>query len=151
MCIAPAIKQNLVANRAMNHRLLSGKPAHAGWVQSASANLMIDRRRIYSAENEAIKMSKQMANANLPITIDPNIVSGTPVFRGTRVPVQTLFDYIADGYTLEEFLDNFPTVKRDDAIQILEAEGKLLNDEFAAWDKLSDEALGEFEKRLTTR
>ncbi|ABQ89091.1 MULTISPECIES: DUF433 domain-containing protein [unclassified Roseiflexus] len=57
---------------------------------------------------------------NLPITVDPNIVSGTPVFRGTRVPVQTLFDYLADGYTLEEFLDNFPTVKREDAIQILE-------------------------------
>jgi uncharacterized protein (DUF433 family) len=57
---------------------------------------------------------------NLPITVDPNIVSGTPVFRGTRVPVQTLFDYLADGYTLEEFLDNFPTVKREDAIQVLE-------------------------------
>jgi uncharacterized protein (DUF433 family) len=46
-------------------------------------------------------------------------MSGTPVFRGTRVPVQTLFDYIADGCTLEEFLDNFPTVKREDAIQLL--------------------------------
>jgi len=57
---------------------------------------------------------------NLPITVDPNIVSGTPVFRGTRVPVQTLFDYLADGCTLEEFLDNFPTVKREDAIQVLE-------------------------------
>ena len=56
----------------------------------------------------------------LPITIDPNIMSGTPVFRGTRVPVQTLFDYIADGYALEEFLDNFPTVKREVAIQVLE-------------------------------
>ncbi len=62
----------------------------------------------------------QLQPKNLPITIDPNIVSGTPVFRGTRVPVQTLFDYIADGYTLEEFLDNFPTVNRDDAILVLE-------------------------------
>ncbi|HEY6041044.1 MAG TPA: DUF433 domain-containing protein [Anaerolineae bacterium] len=59
-------------------------------------------------------------STSLPITIDPNIVSGTPVFRGSRVPVQTLFDYIADGYTLDEFLDNFPTVKRKDALQILE-------------------------------
>ncbi len=66
-------------------------------------------------------MSAGTPPANLPITIDPNIMSGTPVFRGTRVPVQTLFDYIADEYTLEEFLDNFPTVKREDAIQILEA------------------------------
>jgi uncharacterized protein (DUF433 family) len=56
----------------------------------------------------------------LPITIDPNIVSGAPVFRGTRVPVQTLFDYIADGYTLDVFLDNFPTVKREDAVAVLE-------------------------------
>lgn len=52
--------------------------------------------------------------------MDPNIMSGTPVFRGTRVPVQTLFDYIADGCSLEEFLDNFPTVKRENALQILE-------------------------------
>ncbi len=56
----------------------------------------------------------------LPITVDPNIVSGTPVFRGTRVPVQTPFDYIADGSTLDEFLDNFPTVQRVDALQVLE-------------------------------
>jgi len=53
-------------------------------------------------------------------------VSGTPVFRGTRVPVQTLFDYVADGYTLDEFLDNFPTVKREDAIVILEEASQYL-------------------------
>jgi uncharacterized protein (DUF433 family) len=58
---------------------------------------------------------------SLPITIDPKIMSGTPVFQGTRVPIQTLFDYIADGYTLDEFLDNFPTVKREDALRVLEA------------------------------
>ena len=55
-----------------------------------------------------------------PITIDPNVMSGIPVFRGTRVPAQTLFDYIADGCTLDEFLDNFPPVNRADALQILE-------------------------------
>ena len=59
--------------------------------------------------------------ADLPITVDPQIVSGTPVFRGTRVPVQTLFDYLADGYTLSEFLDNFPTVSREDALRVLES------------------------------
>jgi uncharacterized protein (DUF433 family) len=63
---------------------------------------------------------------SLPITIDPNIVSGTPVFRGTRVPVQTLFDYIADGSTLDEFLDNFPTVPRVDALQVLQNIGPLV-------------------------
>lgn len=69
-------------------------------------------------------MNKQ-EKTNLPITIDPNIVSGTPVFRGSRVPIQTLFDYIADGFTLDEFLDNFPTVKRHDAIKVLESAGQL--------------------------
>jgi uncharacterized protein (DUF433 family) len=71
-------------------------------------------------------MSTVTLAKNLPITIDPHIVSGTPVFRGTRVPVQTLFDYIADGYTLDEFLDNFPTVKREDAIVILEEASQYL-------------------------
>jgi len=56
---------------------------------------------------------------SLPITVDPAIVGGVPVFRDTRVPVQTMFDYLADGYTLEEFLDSFPTVKREDALQTL--------------------------------
>lgn len=64
--------------------------------------------------------------ANLPITIDKNIMSGAAVFRGTRVPVETIFDYLADGYTLDEFLDNFPTVTHEDAVQVLEAAGRKL-------------------------
>ena len=71
-------------------------------------------------------MDKTTLPSSLPITVDPNIVSGTPVFRGTRVPVQTLFDYIADGNTLDEFLDNFPTVPRSDAIRVLESIGQLM-------------------------
>src|SRR5687768_13473730 len=58
--------------------------------------------------------------ARLPITADPETVSGAPVFRGTRVPVAALFDNLADGITLDEFLDNFPTVRREQAIQVLE-------------------------------
>lgn len=50
------------------------------------------------------------------ITISPEVMSGTPVFRGTRVPVQTLFDYIEEGDTLDVFLSDFPTVKREQAI-----------------------------------
>jgi uncharacterized protein (DUF433 family) len=71
-------------------------------------------------------MDKTTIPPSLPITVDPNIVSGTPVFRGTRVPVQTLFDYIADGNTLDEFLDNFPTVARSDALRVLESIGQLM-------------------------
>ncbi len=51
---------------------------------------------------------------------DPEIMHGVPVFRGTRVPVQTLFDYIEGGDTLEVFLSGFPTVSRSLAIQVLE-------------------------------
>lgn len=69
----------------------------------------------------------QIPSKDLPITIDPDIVSGTPVFRGTRVPVQTLFDYIADGVTLEQFLDNFPTVERKDAVRVLKEAGEYLS------------------------
>jgi uncharacterized protein (DUF433 family) len=56
----------------------------------------------------------------LPITIDPEIVSGTPVFHGTRVPVDALVNNIEAGLTLDEFLDNFPTVTRAQALQVLE-------------------------------
>lgn len=54
------------------------------------------------------------------INRDPEIMSGTPVFMGTRVPVQTLFDYFEGGDTLDEFLDDFPTVARAQAIAVLE-------------------------------
>jgi uncharacterized protein (DUF433 family) len=59
----------------------------------------------------------------LPITIDSEILGGTPVFTGTRVPVRTIFDYLADGCSLDEFLENFPSVARKDAVVVLEAGG----------------------------
>lgn len=55
------------------------------------------------------------------VSIDPEVMGGTPVFAGTRVPVQTLLDYIARGDNLDEFLDDFPTVKHDAAIFFLES------------------------------
>jgi uncharacterized protein (DUF433 family) len=58
--------------------------------------------------------------AQLPIVSDPEILSGAPVFRGTRVPVAALLDNLAAGLALDEFLDNFPTVTREQAIQVLE-------------------------------
>ncbi len=54
------------------------------------------------------------------INIDPEIMSGTPVFTGTRVPVKNLFDYIEAGEDLEEFLDDFPSVNKEAAIAVLE-------------------------------
>ena len=51
---------------------------------------------------------------------DPDILGGKPVFAGTRVPFQTLVDYIAAGHTLDQFLDHFPTVSRELAVRALE-------------------------------
>lgn len=67
--------------------------------------------------------------AQPPIHSDPEILSGSPVFIGTRVPAQTLFDYLADGCDLEEFLDNFPTVKREQALQLLTLAAKTVQAE----------------------
>jgi len=55
----------------------------------------------------------------LPINIDPEIMSGTPVFEGTRVPIDALTNNLAAGVSLEEFLDNFPTVTREQALAII--------------------------------
>lgn len=55
------------------------------------------------------------------IQINPEIMGGTPTFRGTRVPVQTLFDYLEGGESIGEFIDDFPTVKREEIILLLES------------------------------
>ena len=54
------------------------------------------------------------------ITIDPEILGGTPVFKGTRVPIKTLFEYLENNYSLDEFLECFPSVTRELARQVLE-------------------------------
>ena len=59
-------------------------------------------------------------NSSDLITVDPEILGGTPVFLGTRVPVNTLFEYLENDYSLEEFLECFPSVSRDLARQVLE-------------------------------
>ena len=64
---------------------------------------------------------------------DPEILGGTPVFRGTRVPVRSLFDYLEGGDTLDEFLRQFPSVQRQQAITLLDlARGTLAADAPAA-------------------
>jgi uncharacterized protein (DUF433 family) len=60
------------------------------------------------------------------ITIDTEILGGQPVFAGTRVPVETLFDHLEAGVSLDEFLEDFPTVTRQKAIDLLEAANKIL-------------------------
>lgn len=55
------------------------------------------------------------------ISSSPEILGGTPVFSGTRVPIQTLFDYLEGGDSLDEFIDDFPTVTREKAVAVLQA------------------------------
>jgi uncharacterized protein (DUF433 family) len=55
------------------------------------------------------------------ITIDADILGGTPVFKGTRVPVKSLFEYLENNYALDEFLECFPSVSRELACRVLES------------------------------
>jgi uncharacterized protein (DUF433 family) len=67
-----------------------------------------------------------MATASRVIHSDPNILGGTPVFVGTRVPMETLLDYLEAGDPLDEFLDHFPSVGREQAIAALELAKEML-------------------------
>jgi len=63
------------------------------------------------------------------ISIDPEVMSGTPVFAGTRVPIKNLFDYIEGGEDLTEFLDDFPSVTKEMALSVLEMVKKSMTSE----------------------
>ena len=65
------------------------------------------------------------------IEIDPQKLGGTPLFAGTRVPIQNLFDYLEGGDTLDDFLDGFPPITREHAIAVLELAKKSLAKEVA--------------------
>jgi uncharacterized protein (DUF433 family) len=60
------------------------------------------------------------------IEISEEILSGTPVFKGTRVPIQTLIDYLSGGETIEDFLDDFPTVTKQQAMLLLQLGQEIL-------------------------
>ena len=70
------------------------------------------------------------------VSIDKEVLGGTPVFTGTRVPIQTLFDYLEGGDSLEEFLDDYPSVTKANAVEVLEmakqtvTTEKVLNENF---------------------
>ena len=67
------------------------------------------------------------------VSIDPEIMSGIPVFAGTRVPIQNLFDYLAGTSSLEEFLQDFPSVSREAAVAVIEdAKSRLFADATAS-------------------
>ena len=71
------------------------------------------------------------------INIDADIMGGTPVFTGTRVPIQTLFDYIEGGDDLNKFLDDYPTVSKLTAIEVLEMAKKSLSSEKTLYENFA--------------
>ncbi len=66
------------------------------------------------------------------VTVDLDILGGTPVFKGTRVPTKTLFDYLADGLSLDYFLESFPSVSRELAVELLRNSQRELEHHVAA-------------------
>jgi uncharacterized protein (DUF433 family) len=78
-------------------------------------------------------------NAERPVALpdgrvfhsDPDVLGGTPVFVGTRVPVRSLIEYLESSYSLDEYLDNFPSVRREQAVAFLEAAARTLLDRVA--------------------
>ena len=72
-------------------------------------------------------MIEQAELDHLPLTVDPDILGGQAVFRGTRVPVDALLENLEAGVSLDEFLENFPTVGREQATRVLEFSRMTLN------------------------
>ena len=61
------------------------------------------------------------------INIDPEILSGTPVFNGTRVPVEVLFDHLETGLTIDDFLAEYPSIRKNQVLQVLEIAGRIFS------------------------
>ena len=61
------------------------------------------------------------------INIDPEVLGSQPVFKGTRVPIETVFDHLEAGESIDDFLDQFPSVSKQQAIAVLEIAGKLMS------------------------
>lgn len=74
----------------------------------------------------ALEERELMPNNTSIISASPDVMGGTPVFAGTRVPVQTLLDYLKAGESIDDFLDGFPTVNREQVVALLEEAGKQL-------------------------
>lgn len=73
------------------------------------------------------------------INIDPEILGGTPVFEGTRVPVKNLFDYLETGESIDDFLEDFEGVKREQVVKLLEFSEKLIH---SSTDLLNENIVG---------
>ena len=86
---------------------------------NSSEKLGLPASSLYLKINNMSAIAEIKKLQDLPVTWHPEIVSGAPVFENTRVPVATLFDYLADNYTLDEFIESFPSVTREAALKVL--------------------------------
>jgi len=88
---------------------------------AASSTIMIEANTVMGAVINGCPLLSfyDMAHQML-ITSSPEIMGGTPVFTGTRVPVQTLIEYLEGGHTVDDFLEGFPSVKREQVFEFLE-------------------------------
>src|SRR5205814_242841 len=91
----------------------------AGTCFPAALNVSRGRDRIEARLNPMTVVIEEEEIASLPINVNPEIVSGTPVFDGTRVPVDALFNNLSAGVSLDDFLENFPSVSREQALAVL--------------------------------
>ena len=73
-----------------------------------------------------MRYPSSMVTGCIEISSDPDVLGGAPVFRGTRVPVKALLDYLEGGHPLSEFLEDFPGVTESQAVAVLEHAGELL-------------------------
>jgi uncharacterized protein (DUF433 family) len=77
------------------------------------------------------KWAVDKIDTSCEVSRDPEVMGGAPVFRGTRVPVRILLEHIAAGETIDDFLDGFPSVKREQVVAFLERAAALAVDEAA--------------------
>ena len=115
----------LVVDRSLDLRPAHGRgESRIVEASVASSSRQSSGGKLYITASAWIYRSRPVLSNNRimqeAITRDPEVMHGTPVFRGTRVPVQTLFDYIENGESLDEFLEGFPTISRQHAVQVLE-------------------------------
>jgi uncharacterized protein (DUF433 family) len=101
--------------------------------RATRVDVLFEVMRVDTAAGEAMSVgallrrwrtTRRLSQLDLALAAEVSPLSGAPVFRGTRVPVQTLLDHLEAGETLDAFLADFPTVRREQAIQFLELAGK---------------------------
>jgi uncharacterized protein (DUF433 family) len=104
-----------------------------GWMVDALREMESEKSRLEPTSVEVLQLECSMRSLKAALTrpqpvvhSDPDIMGGVPVFVGTRVPVWTLFDFVAAGDPLKEFLDQFPTVTREQAVAALAQAKELL-------------------------